>query len=184
MLAADTILDSALQLAAKTGWEQLTLQQIAAALQISLADIYRHYRQKDDLVDAWFDRADQALLSAVISTALPASARLQQAMQHWLAALAPYHKLTGQMLLYKLEPGHIHLQLAGILRISRTVQWLREAASLNARGTARIGQELALSSLFVAVFIYWLNDSSPAQQRSQQILQRKLQCGDAVRLWH
>ncbi|MDP2713748.1 TetR/AcrR family transcriptional regulator [Rheinheimera sp.] len=177
------ILDTALQLAAKTGWEQLTLQQIATALHISLADIYRHYRQKDDLVDAWFDRADLALLSAQISKELPATTRLQQAIQHWLAALAPYHKLTGQMLLYKLEPGHIHLQLDGILRISRTVQWLREAAGLTASGTARIGQELALSSLFVAVFIYWLNDSSAGQQRSLKILQRKLQWGDAVRLW-
>lgn len=177
------ILDTALQLAAKTGWEQLTLQQIAAALHISLADIYPHYRQKDDLVDAWFDRADLALLSAQISKELPASARLQQAIQHWLAALAPYHKLTGQMLLYKLEPGHIHLQLGGILRISRTVQWLREAAGLTASGAARIGQELALSSLFVAVFIYWLNDSSKAQQHSLKILQRKLQWGDAVQLW-
>lgn len=184
MSAADKILDTALQLAAKTGWEQLTLQHVAGAMQISLADIYRHYRTKDELVDAWFDRADLALLSARISTELPASARLQQAIQHWLAALAPCHTLTGQMLLYKLEPGHIHLQAAGILRISRTVQWLREAASLNAGGAVRIGQELALSSLFVAVFIYWLNDSSPGQQRSLKILQRKLQWGDAVRLWY
>ena len=177
------ILDIALQLADNSSWEQLTLQQVASALQISLADIYRHYRQKDDLVDAWFDRADLVLLSARISNALPASVRLQQAIQYWLASLAPYHKLTGQMLLYKLEPGHIHLQLAGILRISRTVQWLREAASLEATGLSRIGQELALSSLFVAVFIYWLNDNSPAQQRSKQLLQHKLLYGDAVQLW-
>ena len=177
------ILDKALQLASKTGWEQLTLQQVALAMQISLADIYHHFQTKDQLVDAWFDRADIAMLSAQISAELPAKERLQQAIQHWLAALAPYHKLSGQMLLYKLEPGHIHLQLGGVLRISRTVQWLREAAGLTASGVARIGQELALTSLFVAVFIYWLNDSSPGQQRSLNILQRKLQWGDAVRLW-
>lgn len=178
------ILDKALQLAAKTSWEQLTLQQVALAMQISLADIYRHFRTKDELVDAWFDRADIALLSAKITKELPASARLQQAIQHWLAALTPYHKLSGQMLLYKLEPGHIHLQLAGVLRISRTVQWLREAAGLTASGMARIGQELALTSLFVAVFIYWLNDSSANQQHSLALLQRKLQCADALKLWY
>lgn len=178
------ILDNALQLAAKTSWEQLTLQQVALARQISLADIYYHFQTKDQLVDAWFDRADVAMLSAQISAELPAKERLQQAIQHWLAALAPYHKLSGQMLLYKLEPGHIHLQLGGVLRISRTVQWLREAAGLTASGVARIGQELALTSLFVAVFIYWLNDSSPAQQRSLALLQRKLQCADALRLWY
>lgn len=177
------ILDTALQLAEKTGWEQLTLQQIAIAMQIQLADIYQQYRTKDDLVDAWFDRADAAMLSAQINADLPASARLQQAMQQWLAALSPYHKVTGQMLLYKLEPGHIHLQLGGILRISRTVQWLREAAGLTASGVARIGQELALSSMFVAVFIYWLNDNSAGQQRSLALLSKMLQQGHKLALW-
>ncbi|MBU2114495.1 MAG: TetR/AcrR family transcriptional regulator [Gammaproteobacteria bacterium] len=178
------ILDTALSLADRSSWEQLTLQQVALAMQISLADIYYHFQTKDQLVDAWFDRADVAMLSAQISAELPAKERLQQAIQHWLAALAPYHKLSGQMLLYKLEPGHIHLQLGGVLRISRTVQWLREAAGLTACGVARIGQELALTSLFVAVFIYWLNDNSPGQQRSLTLLQRKLQCADALHLWH
>lgn len=177
------ILDTALQLAAKTGWEQLTLQQIAIAMQIQLADIYQHYRTKDDLVDAWFNRADTAMLSMPISADLPASARLQQAMQQWLAALSPYHKVTGQMLLYKLEPGHIHLQLGGILRISRTVQWLREAAGLTASCLARVGQELALSSMFVAVFIYWLNDNSAGQQRSLALLSKMLQQGHKLALW-
>ena len=87
------------------------------------------------------------------------------------------------MLLYKLEPGHIHLQLAALLRISRTVQWLREAAGLTASGLPRVGQELALSSLFVAAFLYWLNDSSVEQQRSLALLQRNLQCADKLKLW-
>lgn len=177
------ILDTALAIANKQGWEQLTLQQIATTMGISLADIYQQYRTKDDLVDAWFDRANAAMLSAPISADLPASARLQQAIQQWLAALSPYHKVTGQMLLYKLEPGHIHLQLGGILRISRTVQWLREAAGLTASGLARVGQELALSSMFVAVFIYWLNDNSAGQQRSLALLSKMLQQGHKLALW-
>lgn len=179
----DDILATALTLAEQSSWEQLSLQQIAAALGISLADIYQHYRSKDELVDAWFDQADKAMLSAVITPELPASSRIEQALSCWLNALAPYHKVTGQMLLYKLEPGHIHLQLAGVLRISRTVQWLREAAQLTASGIARIGQEIALSSVFVAVVVYWLNDNSQAQQRSLTLLKHKLQLGDKLGLW-
>lgn len=179
----DDILATALTLAEHSSWEQLSLQQIAVALGISLADIYQHYRSKDELVDAWFDRADTAMLSALVTTQLPASSRIEHVLSCWLNALAPYHKVTGQMLLYKLEPGHIHLQLAAVLRISRTVQWLREAAQLQASGIARIGQEVALSSLFVAVFIYWLNDTSKAQQQSMAFLHRKLQCADRLKLW-
>lgn len=179
----EQILDTALAIANKQGWEQLTLQQIATPLGISLADIYGHYRTKDELVDAWFDRADKAMLGARTTAELPAASRIEQALSCWLRELAAYHKVTGQMLLYKLEPGHIHLQLAGILRLSRTVQWLREAAQLQASGAARIGQELALSALFVTVFIYWLNDSSVAQQHSLALLQRKLRCSDKLKLW-
>uniref|UniRef100_A0A486XTJ4 Uncharacterized protein n=1 Tax=Rheinheimera sp. BAL341 TaxID=1708203 RepID=A0A486XTJ4_9GAMM len=75
-------------------------------------------------------------------------------------------------------------QIATAPGISLTVQWLREAARLNASGAARIGQELALSALFVAVFIYWLNDSSAAQKRSLAILKHKLQLSDLLKLWH
>ena len=87
------------------------------------------------------------------------------------------------MLAYKLEPGHFHLQGAAILRISRTVQWLRELARLKATGAARIGQELALTALFVSVFIMWLNDSSDGQARSLKLLHTKLALGNKINLW-
>jgi AcrR family transcriptional regulator len=73
----EQILDKALLLADGNSWERLTLQQVALAMQISLADIYCHFRTKDELVDAWFDRADMALLSAQISKELPACAAAQ-----------------------------------------------------------------------------------------------------------
>ena len=76
------------------------------------------------------------------------------------------------------------VSLAGEIRpVAHAPLRLREAARLTASGMSRIGQELALSSLFVAVFIYWLNDSSPAQQHSLALLQRKLQCTDKLKLW-
>ena len=176
------ILDTALQLATASSWEQLRLCDIASALNCPLSALYQQISTKDQLADAWFDRADQQMLSHSYQ-GRSASERLYLAISSWLNTLAPYQQQTGQMLLYKLEPGHVHLQAAALLRISATVQWLREAAGLTASGVARIGQELALTSLFVAVFIYWLNDRSPGQQRSLNLLQRKLQWGDAVRLW-
>jgi hypothetical protein len=47
--------------------------------------------------------------------------RLQHVICSWLDALEPHHRLTREMLAYKLEPGHIHLQALGVMRISRTV---------------------------------------------------------------
>lgn len=186
-LSRDHILNAALQLGNHVGWEKLTLYQIARHLDLSLADIHQHFAQKDDLVDAWLDRADTTMLAhfpqAVSDAQSTTEQRLRIAMQKWLDALSPHHKLTGDMLLYKLEPGHFHLQAAGVLRISRTVQWFREAAELNAGHLQRIGQEIALSSLFIGIFIHWLNDKTPNQRSTRERLRHALRCANRLHLW-
>ncbi|MGX5915583.1 TetR/AcrR family transcriptional regulator [Aliidiomarina sp. Khilg15.8] len=183
----DDILNAALQLGDHTGWEKLTLYEVARHLQVSLADIQREFPQKDDVVDAWLDRADASMLShfpqAASEVKNTTEQRLRLAMQTWLDTLSSHHKLTGEMLLYKLEPGHIHLQAAGVLRISRTVQWFREAAELKASHVQRIGQEIALSSLFVGIFIHWLNDKTPNQQKTRERLRHVLSSGNRLHLW-
>lgn len=184
-ISADEILDAALTLGDVNGWERLTLTQIARFLKVSLADIHCHFKQKDDLVDAWFDRADATMLARFPEqgASMSRTQRLNLAIQVWLDTLSAHHKLTGEMLLYTLEPGHIHLQAAGLLRLSRTVQWFREAADLKATHMVRIGQELALSSLVVGMFIYWLNDSSKHQKNTRKRLQKTLNRGKWIRLW-
>ncbi|MDX1676727.1 TetR/AcrR family transcriptional regulator [Arsukibacterium sp.] len=160
------LLNHALILAEHTSWERLSLNALANSVNISLAELAQLIKQKDDLTDAWFDRADDAMLSTELAAGGDSAEKLELAIRSWLNSLAPYQQVTRQMLYYKLEPGHLHLQAAALLRISRTVQWLRELAGFNATGIARVGQELALSGLFTSIFIGWLNDSSPAQTAS------------------
>lgn len=191
----DDLIDAALELGDESGWEKLTLAHIARHLHISLAQIHAHFPQKDDLVDAWLDRADAVTLAEfphgtprtnehdAPSSLSSGAEHLYQVIQTWLDSLASHHKLTGEMLLYKLEPGHFHLQAAGLLRISRTVQWFREAAELKASHGKRIGQEIALSSLFIGIFIYWLNDKSANQINTRAKLQNLLKRGDRIGLW-
>ena len=59
---ADRILDTALALAGNGSWEDLQLHDVAATLDIPLDRIREYYAQKDDLAEAWFDRADRVLL--------------------------------------------------------------------------------------------------------------------------
>lgn len=171
------ILDKAMELAGGKSWETLRLYEVAEALEISLDDIRQHYPQKDDLVDAWFDRADQAMLVFASSGQLqqyPIRERIKQVYMAWLGSLAPYRKVTGDMLLYKLEPAHIHLQFLGLLRISRTVQWMREAIMSNTTHLCRISEEVGLTSIYVATFIYWLGDDSFESKKTQAFLEKQL----------
>ena len=174
---ADRILDKALELGESSSWEHLRLNMIADELEITLADIHAFYPQKDDLVEAWFDRADHALLSQPLADdflELPISMRLQQLLMTWFDALSPHRRLTRGMLAYKLEPGHIHLQVLGLMRVSRTVQWLREAARLESTDLRRILEETSLTAIYLASFSRWLFDDSPDSGQTRRFLDRAL----------
>ncbi|MDG1583346.1 TetR/AcrR family transcriptional regulator [Pseudomonas sp. GOM6] len=175
--SATQILDKALDLADICGWERLHLHEVADALGCDLAAIARHYRQKDDLVEAWFDRADQALLArgkAADLAILTAEKRLEELLIAWLGALAPHRAVTGQMLLYKLEPGHVHLQVGGLLRVSRTVQWWREAARRQNLHLSRIAEESLLTGAYLRTFVHWLHHAEEAPADLRALLRRQL----------
>ena len=78
------------------------------------------------------------------------------------------------MLAYKLEPGHVHLQALGITRISRTVQWFREAAHQDSTGLQRIVEESALSSIYLAAFARWLFDDAGNGSKGKTFLEKSL----------
>ncbi|MCU0836814.1 MAG: TetR/AcrR family transcriptional regulator [Chromatiaceae bacterium] len=150
--AARRILDTALQLGEARRWDALHLYAVADAMGLSIAEIHRHYGQKDDLAEGWFDRADAALL-AVAQTPdwreLGPRQRLHRAILAWLDALAPHRRLTAEMLGYKLQPEHLHLQALGLTRVSRTVQWIRETACLPSVGWRRELEEVALTAILL-----------------------------------
>jgi ubiquinone biosynthesis protein COQ9 len=188
MTTADpnSILDAALALAEQRGWDAVHLHEVAHALGVPLADVARHYRDKDALVEGWFDRADAALLALAQSEGwidLAPRQRLQQAICGWLEALAPRRRITGHMLRYKFQPEHLHLHAQGAVRISRTVQWIREVARLPAVGWRREFEEAVLTSIYLATFACWLADDSADFQRTRALLDRLLSAAERTARW-
>lgn len=171
-LSTDQLLDTALSLSKEKGWESLSLLEIAHSLHVPMTDIYRLIQQKDDLAEYLFDRADRQMLAETAQQNFRHASRqgrLQLLMSAWLDTLAPYRPTVRQMLCYKLEPGHIHLQVLGLLRISRTVQWMLHAAAMKDTGLRRIAEEIILTNLYLAAFSYWLFQA-PDDARMQRFL--------------
>ena len=153
------IVDAALELAGQDSWEALRLADLAAHLGCTLNDLRRHFREKEEIVDAWLDRADAVMLQAAAADpAREPLERFENAVLAWLAALRPHHRVTRQMIAGKLEPGHLHVQFPAVLRISRTVQWLREASGRHQPLPARALDETLLTGVFVVTFTRWLLD--------------------------
>ncbi len=173
----ERIVDTALDLAEQSSWETVRLHQVAAALGITLDDVRAHFREKEDIVDAWFDRADAAMLheaARIEVAALPMRERLQRTLMAWLAALVTHRRPTRQMVVNKLEPGHVHYQIAGLLRVSRTVQWWREAAGCTAALPRRAFEEVGHTGIYLTTFAYWMFDESEGAQRTAEFLNRLL----------
>lgn len=174
---AQRILDSALDLAERSSWEAVRLYDVALAAGMTLDDIRAHFREKEDLVEAWFDRADGAMLQDATRSGfrqLSTRERLQRLIMVWLDTLAVHRRVTRQMILAKCEPGHLHIQIPAVMRISRTVQWLREASHQDATYVRRALEETVLTSIYLTAFIHWMSDDSPESQRTRQLLDTSL----------
>lgn len=179
----ETIVTTAVAIAERSSWEAVRLFDIAAELNITLDDIRAHFREKEDLIDAWFDRIDGIMLKAAEQDdfqAMSSRERLHRLIMTWLYAIADHRTVARQMIGSKLEPGHIHIQIPAIMRISRTVQWMREAAKRDATFLRRALEETALTTIYLATFTYWMFDESPGSQKTSDFLAQKLQLAEIL----
>ena len=182
---AEHILEIALMLGEREGWDAVHLHDVAQEMGIALTDIHAYYQHKDDLAEAWFDRAELALIRAGEAAGwgcLSTRERLLRTMLAWFDALAIHRGLSIQMLRYKLQPDHLHLQAAALLRISRTVQWIRETARMPTVGRRREIEEVMLTGIFLSATACWLLDRSPDARRTRSWLEHRLASAERMAL--
>jgi len=176
-LTADSVLKQAIVLAQKSSWESFSFVELALLLDCSLSDIKQFYRSKDDMAEALFNCADDAMLNLALDEEyrhLASDEKLVESIMTWFESLTPYRPLVREILAYKLEPGHFHLQAHGITRISRTVQWFIEAADRKNTSCKRITDEVAVTSAYLISFRSFLCDDSERHVKTRHLLERLL----------
>ncbi len=181
--ALDKIVDAAIDLGEQNSWEAVRLHDVAAVLGIALDEVRLYFREKEDVVDAWSDRADSAMLKEAEAPYFhdhTPRQRVHRLIMTWLETLGPHRKVTKQMIYGKLEPGHIHIQIPGLMRVSRTVQWMREAASRDATYVRRAVEETGLTTIYLMTFFYWMNDDSSGSASTSRFLDRCLSVSERV----
>ena len=169
---AEAILDTALEIAEERGWARTGLADVAR-------DVRAHYRDKDALANAWFERALAAMLAPGPDafSALPVEERIAESLRIWFSVLATHRRVTRAMLSAKLYPGHPHHWGPLIFDLSRLVHWLLDAAGLNSPPPRRQLEEVALTGLVVAALSIWLNDRSPDRRLTDAFIRRALKRG-------
>lgn len=184
-ITGSRITDTAILLAEETGWRNVRLRVVADRLGVPMAEVSAHYRDVDAIADAWFERARQAMLAPLPDgfDAMPPPERLHLLLMRWFDALAPHRAVTGQMLDEKLYPSHPHHWVPMIFNLSRLVNWLRDAALLDATGRRRQMEEIGLTALFLATLAVWRHDESAGQADTRAYLRRRLLRADRRMGW-
>ncbi|MDP3762354.1 MAG: TetR family transcriptional regulator [Ramlibacter sp.] len=173
-----SIVHAALRLAEQAGsWDAVHVHAVAREAGMSLEELRRHFGDKDAIAGGFFDIADAALLACFRRPGwgeLAIRERLYRAITAWLDALAPHQRTVAGMLGYKLHPEHVHLQVRGVARISRTAQWIRETAMLPSVGWRRELEEAVITTIYLTTFSRWLMDRSPGTESTRSLLRRLL----------
>ncbi|WP_370152001.1 TetR family transcriptional regulator [Ferrovibrio sp.] len=170
--------DAMLDLVAAEGWRPVTLARIAEASGLSLADLYRQYGSKNDLLTAYARRIDAAMLAAlgggaVADTAEAAKDRLFEAVMARLDALAP-RKPAIRALVRELpaDPAALLCFLQGGLR--RGIDWTLAAAGLEDPGLQGILRRKLLGLVYLDTLRVWLRDDSADLAATMAHLDRRL----------
>jgi AcrR family transcriptional regulator len=172
----DRIVDTAIELAEAVGWENLRLRTVAERLGVPVTAVLEHFRDADAVADAWFARPLRAMMQTPEPgfAALSARGRAHVVVMRWFDAQAAHRRVVGEMLRTKLYPSHPHHWVPMIFSLSRLIQWVREAALLDAGGRRRQMEEVGLTWVFLRTLRVWLRDETPGQEDTRRFLDRRL----------
>lgn len=175
------ILEAALEIAEAGSWGDIRLRDVAAAAGVTLPQLRRYYRDADAIADAWFRTGLDAMLAPPPRGFYrrPAKDRIEFLLLRWFDALAPSRRVTAEMLEAKLWLFHPHHYVPMVFNLSRLIQWLRDAAGLDAGGRRRQIEEIGLTAMFLATLAVWCRDDSAGQARTRAFLARRLARADA-----
>src|SRR6187402_630733 len=175
------ILDAALEVFRRKGFEKATMREIAAEAGVALGAAYYYYESKDALAMAFYQRA-QAAMEPALKTGLEASRDLRKRIasiirvklnvfdrdRELLGALSahidPRHPLSP----FSRETAHIREQDVGFF-----------AQALNGskhRAHPDISEYLprVLWLYQMGLLLFWVYDSSPGQKRTEKLFEKSL----------
>jgi AcrR family transcriptional regulator len=171
----DRIIDAALSLAAERGWHRVSLADIAAEAGLGTLQLYRSYRSKTAILEAFNRRIDEAVLAGPAEEGEPPRDRLFDILMRRFDALRPHKPAIAALARDVWSDPLAALCSAPSLR--RSMMWMLEGAGIPAGGlSGRIAINLLLG-IYLSVLRVWLVDESQDMMKTMAALDRRLrQC--------
>ncbi len=169
---------AALALAARKGWRDTTLIDIAQESGLSLAELRAEFTVKNDILRAFQAKVDEEVLAkakAALEGQSPRD-RLFDVIMTRFEVLGPYKAALRRISAYLCcRPGEA-VSLACSTLASQYWMLAASGAKLDGAGAAvRVG---GLAAIYAKVFEVWLDDNSPSLDKTMAALDRRLAKGE------
>ena len=174
----DAIIDAALTLAAERGWSNLTLNDIAEAAGLSLANVHGQFGSKTAILRAFQRRVDRAVLAEDpdLEADEPVRDRLFDVLMRRFDALIPYRAGLAAVLQDQCRDPLAALCLAPQFR--RSMAAMLEAAGLSATGCRGAVRLDGLALIYLMALRTFFRDESDDLAKTMAALDRHLTRAD------
>lgn len=177
----ERIVQAALELFRRDGYEATTMRAVAEAAGVSLGNAYYYFASKDLLLRAFYQEVHEAHVAAAAPVLLQQKtlkARLLGVMRKKLEVIAPYRHFSALMFKSAADPksplSPFHPESATIRREGEQV--FAEVL----RGT-RLPKDLAkelpalLWTYSMGIVLYWIHDDSPDSARTAKLIEHSVE---------
>jgi len=178
------IVDVALDLFRRQGFEQTTMRGIAAEAGVSLGLAYYYFESKEDLVMAFYERAIEAMtprMEAALAGADSFEGRIAAIMNVKFEYFRPNRSFLGALFRHAADPQNRLSPFSEATRQIRERDQVYFARAIEAKsGEMRVPEDLApylpqmLWLYQMGLILYWIYDQSPDQRRTKQLLEKSL----------
>jgi AcrR family transcriptional regulator len=173
------ILDAAMELFRRQGFEETTIREIAAEAGVATGGAYYYFDSKDAIVLAFYDQSQQEL-EPVIEQALAGGKHLKERLAALLEAklkyFEPNRRLLGALAAHA-DPEHPLSPFSAATREIRERDVASFARAL-AASRIRVARDLEphlpriLWMYQMGLILFWIYDRSPAQQRTRTLIRK------------
>ena len=164
------VIETAMRLAAESGWKDLSLAEIAQAAELPLSKVYPVFSSKQAILTGLMRRVDAEVLADEDVGDLEDSARdrLFDVLMRRFDALQPYKEAIGNIVYDQARDPLA--ACAGLAALRRSMALMLEAAGLSASGVKGLLRVKGLTAIYLASLRVWLRDDSPDLARTMAAL--------------
>ena len=178
------ILDVALDLFRRQGFEQTTMRGIAAAARVSLGSAYYYFESKEDLVMAFYERAIEAMaprMEAALAGATSFEERIAAIMAVKFEYFQSNRSFLGALFRHAADPQNRLSPFSEATRHIRECDQMYFARAIAAKSSrVRVPEDLApflprmLWLYQMGLILHWIYDRSPYQRRTHVLREKSL----------